>query len=209
MRRLAKFAGEVLPLWPKAERVARPAPRQGPPRARRHTRPRQRQHTWLAEAGTWMCKDCLRTAHSMAARYRADATPCAGHAGSLSSVLGQDRSHRLVGLVTDLQVPTLFCLACGAWATKVPRKLLECCPGSMGPAGRDARKSIMERGTFPGARQRRVAVHGAFPLMPGAGPVAMLPATSAPQQAAWMAALSPARAALLARVRARSCPPLA
>jgi exonuclease III len=145
-KEILAFASQALALWPKAARpqllpkALRPA-QDGRP-CRPGLMPRT-SHSWQFLRGFWRCSACLTFATSRCTRDRRAKEKCEGRAASFVKLF--ENNEVLGHLLSVFDANDSFvvaCLACGAWASSRPVKLLEVCCGVPKLAGITATRRL-------------------------------------------------------------------
>ena len=106
-------------------------------------------HVWQKRGQRWQCEVCCAVALSSSSLEKRKDEECPGKHASTRLVLANEGGHNLAQ--ADVAGgPCFLCLACGAWATTQPRRLLAQCKGQMARtrAGAEALRAF-ERGRLP------------------------------------------------------------
>ena len=90
---------------------------------------------------------------------------CPGHSHSLGKALWGNLGHRSASLDTNSDEPLVICLACGAWASKEPVKLLAPCGKVRSHAGKLAISRALS-GLYPNHATTGVVVTGIVVIKP-------------------------------------------
>ncbi len=93
-------------------------------------------HKWSYGAGFWRCTVCMRLALSEELTATHLREKCDGQKSTLAASAITDKGHRLAK--TAGEVPIVFCVSCGSFATRRAYGLAADCPGRPTSAGKQA-----------------------------------------------------------------------
>ncbi len=143
---VARAIGTALAMFPAAEahrlrRRAAPATAEDADAAG--------QHVWQFAQGLWRCDKCGTWAHGDELRPKHHADKCPGHVAHRKAAAWTTKGHK-IAMVKGV-APFAFCVRCGAWGNRRPRKLEKPCQGPT-PAGTMALARIA-KGKHPWRRR--------------------------------------------------------